>query len=341
MPPKKRASAPARHWLLTRHDQPLLYIPNLIGEWCIGESGKGRERPDEGDETHFTFVARVSSSPLPPPPPPSGYARIAFAAYAFSVASTSPAHTIAAYWAAFTCDELDGRAARALGQASALGAVLDMVTDRLATACLLALLCARGPPAGVPGWLALLALDIASHWFQAAASAAAGAASHKDTASTSSVVRFYYKHRLFMGACCISCEVLYLCLYALTWGPGAWGPAMLPGSSVGSGVVGGALARAAGWVGGVEPGGSGAWGLGRRGALPGSSPSVVPLAAALAAAALPGAAIKQFVNCVQLRTAVGVLAGMDRGAPHPAAAPTVAGANGAGGARRSPTRRRW
>jgi hypothetical protein len=33
MPPKKRAATgPARHWLLTRHDQPLLYIPNLIGE---------------------------------------------------------------------------------------------------------------------------------------------------------------------------------------------------------------------------------------------------------------------------------------------------------------------
>jgi hypothetical protein len=35
MPPKKsRAAAAAapRHWLLTRHDQPLLYIPNLIGE---------------------------------------------------------------------------------------------------------------------------------------------------------------------------------------------------------------------------------------------------------------------------------------------------------------------
>jgi len=209
-----------------------------------------------------------------------------------------------------------------------------MVTDRLATACLLALLCARGPPGGVPAWLGLLALDIASHWFQAAASAAAGAASHKDTASASAVVRFYYKHRLFMGACCISCEVLYLALYALTWGPGGWGPA-IPG--VGRGLVGSALARAAGWVGGVSAGGGGGGWLG-LGSPTSSSPSVVPLAVALAATSLPGAAIKQFVNCVQLRTAVGVLAGMDGGAGAAATAATNGAAAAAG--RRSPSRRR-
>ncbi len=32
----------------------------------------------------------------------------------------------------------------------------------------------------------------------------------QDTNSHSWMVRMYYKHRLFMGACCISCEVLYL-----------------------------------------------------------------------------------------------------------------------------------
>jgi CDP-diacylglycerol--inositol 3-phosphatidyltransferase len=27
----------------------------------------------------------------------------------------------------------------------------------------------------------------------------------------------YYKHRLFMGFCCVCCEVLYLCLYGLAF----------------------------------------------------------------------------------------------------------------------------
>ena len=54
-----------------------------------------------------------------------------------------------------------------------------MVTDRLATACLLALLCALYPrQAPLP--LFLLALDVASHWAQVAATAAAGGAVRDD-----------------------------------------------------------------------------------------------------------------------------------------------------------------
>ena len=90
-----------------------------------------------------------------------------------------------------------------------------MVTDRLATACLLALLCALYP-SHLPLPLFLLALDVASHWAQVAATAAAGSASHKEegAASSSAIVRAYYSNRLFMGACCVSCEVLYLALYS-------------------------------------------------------------------------------------------------------------------------------
>lgn len=33
--------------------------------------------------------------------------------------------------------------------------------------------------------------------------------------STSLVIRLYYTHRLFMGFCCVSCEVLFLSLVAL------------------------------------------------------------------------------------------------------------------------------
>lgn len=32
----------------------------------------------------------------------------------------------------------------------------------------------------------------------------------QDVKSRSWIVRTYYKHRMFMGVCCISCEVLYL-----------------------------------------------------------------------------------------------------------------------------------
>lgn len=32
----------------------------------------------------------------------------------------------------------------------------------------------------------------------------------QDVKSRSWLVRTYYRHRMFMGVCCISCEVLYL-----------------------------------------------------------------------------------------------------------------------------------
>jgi hypothetical protein len=43
------------------------------------------------------------------------------------------------------------------------------------------------------------------------------AAALQDTNSRSFVVRAYYRSRLFMGFCCICCEVLYLMLYLLSW----------------------------------------------------------------------------------------------------------------------------
>ena len=82
----------------------------------------------------------------------------------------------------------------------------------------------------------------------------------QDTESQSPVVRFYYQHRLFMGFCCICCEVLYLSLYLLHF-PGfqRWPPAIL-----------------------------------------------------VAVLAVPGFALKQFINCVQLWTAMQQLVATDR-----------------------------
>ena len=44
----------------------------------------------------------------------------------------------------------------------------------------------------------------------------------QDINSQSWMVRMYYKHRLFMGACCISCEVLYLSVRPASRDP-CWG----------------------------------------------------------------------------------------------------------------------
>jgi CDP-diacylglycerol--inositol 3-phosphatidyltransferase len=95
-----------------------------------------------------------------------------------AVADVSPMLCLVAYFVSFACDELDGRFARMLNQASKFGIVLDMATDRVSTAGLLALLC-KYSPAYHPLWIALIMLDVGSHWFHMYASLSAGEASHK------------------------------------------------------------------------------------------------------------------------------------------------------------------
>ena len=60
----------------------------------------------------------------------SGYSRVILAGLALHFMSYHPKYCTLAYCISCLLDALDGHAARALGQASKFGAVLDMVTDR-------------------------------------------------------------------------------------------------------------------------------------------------------------------------------------------------------------------
>ncbi|XBI94938.1 hypothetical protein VPH35_031486 [Triticum aestivum] len=112
----------------------------------------------------------------------------------------------------FFCDGLDGWFARRFNQASTFGAVLDMVTDRVSTACLLALLSQFYRPGLV--FILLLGLDITSHWFQMYSSFLSGKTSHKDVKHTGNgLLKLYYGYRPFMAFCCVASEVLYIILF--------------------------------------------------------------------------------------------------------------------------------
>uniref|UniRef100_A0A383VZW6 CDP-diacylglycerol--inositol 3-phosphatidyltransferase n=1 Tax=Tetradesmus obliquus TaxID=3088 RepID=A0A383VZW6_TETOB len=210
-----------------------------------------------------------------------GYARILLTLGALAFAFSYPELCVGAYFLAFVCDELDGRAARSFNQTSTLGAVLDMVTDRVATTGLLALLCATYPSLHLL-FISLIALDIFSHWFQMYASLLAGAASHKDVASRSWLVRTYYRNRLFMGFCCVCCEVQYLALFLLhlpAYQTLGLLPLRLPQP----------LLDAA--AGSVLEGYVNSW-------------QGLPAVGVVALLALPGVLVKQACNWVQLRTAM-------------------------------------
>ncbi|KAL8540073.1 hypothetical protein ACS0TY_001602 [Phlomoides rotata] len=143
-----------------------------------------------------------------------GYVRILMNCYAFAICFEDKYLFSILYFISFVCDALDGWFARRLNQVSTFGAVLDMVTDRISTACLLVVLSQVYRPGLI--FLSLLALDIASHWLQMYSTFLVGKSSHKDVKDSSSwLFRLYYGNRKFMGYCCVSCEVLYIILFLL------------------------------------------------------------------------------------------------------------------------------
>ena len=125
-----------------------------------------------------------------------GYARILLALVGFPLAF-SPTHWPLFYWlygTSYALDAVDGVAARALGQTSRFGAVLDMVTDRFCTAGLLAVLVRLHPSYD---WLFfyLLILDIGSHWVQM----------YRCESPGSARIRLHTRPRCFARSTCSSC----------------------------------------------------------------------------------------------------------------------------------------
>ncbi|KAL5129897.1 CDP-diacylglycerol--inositol 3-phosphatidyltransferase 1 [Glycine soja] len=146
----------------------------------------------------------------------AGYMRVLLNCFAFSQCLSNKILFSILYFLSFVCDAVDGWCARKFNQVSTFGAVLDMVTDRISTACLLVVLSQLYKPSLI--FLSLLALDIASHWLQMYSTFLTGKTSHKDVKDSSSwLFRAYYGNRMFMAYCCVSCEasVLYLILFYL------------------------------------------------------------------------------------------------------------------------------
>ncbi|XP_065868348.1 probable CDP-diacylglycerol--inositol 3-phosphatidyltransferase 2 [Euphorbia lathyris] len=143
-----------------------------------------------------------------------GYTRVLMNCFAFAICFSNKNLFGILYFISFVCDGIDGWCARKFNQVSTFGAVLDMVTDRISTACLLVILSQVYRPGLV--FVSLLALDIGSHWLQMYSTFLLGKASHKDVKdSTNWLFRAYYGNRMFMAYCCAACEVLYIILFLI------------------------------------------------------------------------------------------------------------------------------
>ncbi|KAJ9467838.1 hypothetical protein DIPPA_20248 [Diplonema papillatum] len=144
-----------------------------------------------------------------------GYLRVVLTIVSYYFFFSVPALFLVLYVAAFVLDAADGQAARALGQSSKFGALLDMITDRAATAGFVILLTHLDLDENLIFALVLVSgLDLCSHYARMYASGGI-AASHKSTATTRNwFLRTYYNSRLLMGALCVGQDFWYATIYA-------------------------------------------------------------------------------------------------------------------------------
>jgi len=150
-----------------------------------------------------------------------GYARIVLALLSFLFMPYYYTLASFCYVTSALLDALDGHAARMLNQTSKFGAMLDMLTDRCATMCLLVTLCTFYPSCIFLFQLSMT-IDISCHWLHLHTSLLQGATSHKFVDPTGNYwMHLYYTDRRVLFGMCAGNELFYCMLYLshFTTGP--------------------------------------------------------------------------------------------------------------------------
>ncbi|KAL7420100.1 phosphatidylinositol synthase 1 (CDP-alcohol phosphatidyltransferase1) [Cryptotrichosporon argae] len=242
------------------------------------------------DENVFLFVPNLI-----------GYSRVLLAGASLVYMPYHPKTCIALYAVSCLLDAVDGHAARALGQTSKFGAVLDMVTDRCTTACLLCFLGSTYPAWSIL-FQFLIVLDFSSHYIHMYSSLVTGSSSHKTvTSDVSFILWYYYNDSRTLFVFCFLDQLFFVSIYlAAFWEKPLFGAPLLPPSLAGPLIsfLGNALARVS----------------------PGLAAAVLQVVASLlnptwpvvaAALSFPVMAGKQFINGVQFWKASKILVGID------------------------------
>lgn len=149
-----------------------------------------------------------------------GYVRIILAFISFYYMPTHPIIAASTYILSGFLDNFDGHAARCLNQGTKFGAMLDMLTDRCVTACLMMMLCVFYPKY-LFLFQFLLSLDISSHWIHVQSSMMKGDASHKKIdLSGNPILRVYYTSKPVLFLMCTGNELFFSMLYLIHFTPG-------------------------------------------------------------------------------------------------------------------------
>ncbi|KAL6720588.1 phosphatidylinositol synthase 1 (CDP-alcohol phosphatidyltransferase1) [Lecanora helva] len=193
-------------------------------------------------------------------------------------------------------DALDGVAARYFHQSTQFGSVLDMVTDRCTTACLLVFLSSAWPRWALL-FQGLISLDLASHYMHmyATLTMAGQGSSHKMVdQERSRLLHLYYTNKNVLFTVCALNELFFIALYLLSFSSPMLTPSLLPTENTpGASTQPGSPSNPASTL-FAAPGSAWAMELARANKMD----SRVPWA--LAAMSAPVMLFKQYLNVLQL-----------------------------------------
>jgi CDP-diacylglycerol--inositol 3-phosphatidyltransferase len=114
-------------------------------------------------------------------------------------------------------DAVDGHAARFFNQSTKFGAMLDQLTDRCGTACLMMMLAVFYPSYAFFFQMSL-AVDISMHWIHLHTSLLQGKSSHKSmTTEEPYLLTLYYTSKPVLFTMCAGNELFYVTLYLLNF----------------------------------------------------------------------------------------------------------------------------
>ncbi|XP_054282258.1 CDP-diacylglycerol--inositol 3-phosphatidyltransferase-like isoform X2 [Macrosteles quadrilineatus] len=149
-----------------------------------------------------------------------GYARVVLAIISFYYMATDWSVAVVCYVISGLLDALDGHAARYLDQATKFGAILDQLTDRCGTMCLLVTLSNFYPR--YMFWFQLsMTIDVACHWIYLHSSLLQGKTSHKlIDLGANPIMKIYYTSRPVLFFMCLGNEAFFASLYAMHFAEG-------------------------------------------------------------------------------------------------------------------------
>ncbi|KAK1146356.1 phosphatidylinositol synthase 1 (CDP-alcohol phosphatidyltransferase1) [Aspergillus melleus] len=158
-----------------------------------------------------------------------GYTRIVFAVASLYYMPLHPRTCSLLYSISCLLDALDGAAARRLDQSTRFGAVLDMITDRCTTTCLLVFLASAFPRWSII-FQVLISLDYSSHYIHMYATLAMGGGrqSHKRIDENRPwAMRLYYSNTYVLFTVCALNELFFIALYLLSFSSPTLVPSLL------------------------------------------------------------------------------------------------------------------